>query len=225
MDPAIAPILARQAPPTPLDGAAVVRILRRDALAIHRLGVARLWLYGSVPRGDATPASDVDLLADLESGRRFSLIDLSMLRLALDDLSGRETQVFCLADSRPAVLARILDDLIAVRLRPLGGCVASARERGRGRGGPAAPPSEVSLRRSPGGDACPGRPTGVRAAVGLVGQPCPTRPAPGYRSPNGRAASRYPMAPLQLSRRTGKGLVATWAGHVFDLGTRGVRLG
>jgi predicted nucleotidyltransferase len=28
--------------------------------------VAKLWLYGSVARGDATKASDVDLLVDLE---------------------------------------------------------------------------------------------------------------------------------------------------------------
>jgi hypothetical protein len=40
--------------------------LRRHTPAIRRLGVAKLWLYGSVARGDATKASDVDLLVDLE---------------------------------------------------------------------------------------------------------------------------------------------------------------
>ena len=63
-DPAPAP--PRPAPATPLDKAAVLLTLRRHAPAIRRLGVAKLWLYGSVARGDATKASDVDLLVDLE---------------------------------------------------------------------------------------------------------------------------------------------------------------
>jgi predicted nucleotidyltransferase len=53
----------------------------------------------------------VDLLVDIEpSSRRFSLIDLSTPRLALEDLLGRETQVTVRADLRPAFLARIGDD-------------------------------------------------------------------------------------------------------------------
>lgn len=110
------PTLARprSATPTPPDKANVVLTLRRNAPALRHLGVARLWLYGSVARGDATSASDVDLLVDLEPGRRFSLIDLSTLRLALEDLLGRETQVAVRADLRPAFLARIRDDLVEV---------------------------------------------------------------------------------------------------------------
>lgn len=111
--PALAP--SRPDPATPPDKAAVVQTLRRHAPALRRLGVAKLWLYGSVARGDATEASDVDLLVDLApSDRPFSLIDLSTLRLALEDLLGRETQVAVRADLRPGFLARIGDDLVGV---------------------------------------------------------------------------------------------------------------
>ena len=38
--------------------------------------MTRLCLFGSMARGEAGPESDVDLLADIESGAKFSLIDL-----------------------------------------------------------------------------------------------------------------------------------------------------
>jgi predicted nucleotidyltransferase len=46
---------------------------------LHRLGVQRLWLFGSTARGDARPESDVDLFFDHEWGK-LSLFDIMRCR-------------------------------------------------------------------------------------------------------------------------------------------------
>jgi uncharacterized protein len=50
-------------------------LLRRHCTSLRRLGVGRLYLYGSVARDEAGDASDVDLLVDPER-EEFSLFDL-----------------------------------------------------------------------------------------------------------------------------------------------------
>jgi uncharacterized protein len=54
-------------------------------------GAHNVRVFGSVARGEAGPESDVDFLVDLEPGR--SLLDLSRLTLALEDLLGRKVDV------------------------------------------------------------------------------------------------------------------------------------
>ena len=81
---------------------------------LRALGVTRLALFGSVARGDARPDSDVDVLVDIEPGRRFSLLDLAGLRVLLCDITGRDANVAIAEDLRPAFRQRIADDLVAV---------------------------------------------------------------------------------------------------------------
>jgi predicted nucleotidyltransferase len=92
----------------------VVRAIRAHEADLRVLGVSRLWLFGSVARGDARPDSDVDLLIDIIPGRKFSLLDLAEVRLALCDLLGREAGVAIREDLRPRFRETIADDLIAV---------------------------------------------------------------------------------------------------------------
>ena len=61
----------------------------RDVLREH--GVVRASIFGSVDRGESTSDSDVDFLVEFERGR--TLLDLSGLRLDLQDLLGREVDV------------------------------------------------------------------------------------------------------------------------------------
>ncbi|MBI2978074.1 MAG: nucleotidyltransferase domain-containing protein, partial [Rhodospirillales bacterium] len=82
---AVARAERRLAGPAP-DRERIVRLLRDREEEIRAKGVTRLALVGSVARGDATPASDVDLLVDIAPGRKFSLIDHSGLRLYFQDL-------------------------------------------------------------------------------------------------------------------------------------------
>jgi hypothetical protein len=92
----------------------VIRTIRAHEAELRALGVTKLWLFGSVARGDARADSDVDVLIDIVSGRRFSLLDLAGVRLELCDLLGREAGVVIRADLRPRFRDTIADDLIEV---------------------------------------------------------------------------------------------------------------
>ncbi|HLI43102.1 MAG TPA: nucleotidyltransferase domain-containing protein [Acidimicrobiales bacterium] len=65
----------------------------RDAIlrAAHSRGVSSIRIFGSVARGDATPASDVDLLVDFERGRRG--LDLFAFAREVEDLLGYPVEV------------------------------------------------------------------------------------------------------------------------------------
>jgi uncharacterized protein len=92
----------------------VLRTIREHEAALRRLGVAKLWLFGSLARGDARPDSDVDVLINVVPGRRFSLLDVAEVRLTLCDLLGREAGVVIGEDLRPRFRERIADDLVEV---------------------------------------------------------------------------------------------------------------
>jgi predicted nucleotidyltransferase len=58
----------------------------RLAAVCARYGVARLMFFGSVARGTAEPSSDVDVLYELQPGRR--------LRWEIEDLSDELSELF-----------------------------------------------------------------------------------------------------------------------------------
>jgi uncharacterized protein len=88
--------------------------LRRRRAEILRVarerGASRVRVFGSVARGDATEASDVDFLVDLEAGR--GLLDLGGLLMDLRDLLGCDVDVTTEAGLRPRVAQRVLADAI-----------------------------------------------------------------------------------------------------------------
>lgn len=65
---------------------------REEILAVAaRHGARTVRVFGSVARGEETPASDLDLLVEFEPGR--SLLDQIALAQDLEDLLGREVDV------------------------------------------------------------------------------------------------------------------------------------
>jgi hypothetical protein len=92
----------------------VIRTIRAHEPALRALGVERLWLFGSLARGDSGPQSDVDVLIDIPPDRKFSLLDIAEVRLALCDLLGRDAGVVIREDLRPRFRDTIADDLIEV---------------------------------------------------------------------------------------------------------------
>ena len=62
----------------------VISVLRSREDAIRQRGAVSMYLFGSTGRGEASPASDVDLFIDYDPTRRFSLFDLAGLKAFLE---------------------------------------------------------------------------------------------------------------------------------------------
>jgi uncharacterized protein len=62
--------------------------LREHAPELKAAGIVHLRLHGSVARGQETPSSDVDLIAEFDSSRRFGLLDMVHFQNKLADLLG-----------------------------------------------------------------------------------------------------------------------------------------
>jgi predicted nucleotidyltransferase len=102
------------APETLAERERAIRIIRAHEADLRALGVARLWLFGSIARGKAGPKSDVDVMIAIPTGRKFSLFDLGEVRVELCELLGREVDVVIEEDLRPAFRRDIASDLIGV---------------------------------------------------------------------------------------------------------------
>jgi predicted nucleotidyltransferase len=66
----------------------VISKLRAHEAELKAAGIVRLSVFGSVARGDNTPESDVDLLADFDHKRRYTLLTMGRLESRLADLLG-----------------------------------------------------------------------------------------------------------------------------------------
>ncbi|MFO1036955.1 MAG: nucleotidyltransferase family protein [Geminicoccaceae bacterium] len=79
-----------------------------DLAARH--GARNIGVFGSVARGDADQASDLDLLVDLEPGR--SLIDLGAFLADIEVELGVSVDVVTEAGLRPALRERVLQEVV-----------------------------------------------------------------------------------------------------------------
>lgn len=66
----------------------MIATLRRHQAELEGAGVVHLRLHGSVARGDASDASDVDLIAEFDAARRYSLLDRVGLENRLAEMLG-----------------------------------------------------------------------------------------------------------------------------------------
>lgn len=71
-----------------MDRSNVLARLRECEPALKAAGITRLSLFGSVARGDASPESDVDLMAEFDPERQLSLLDMVRLENLLADIVG-----------------------------------------------------------------------------------------------------------------------------------------
>ena len=97
--------------------AATVTDVDREAIAkvCNSFGVAWLALFGSVARGEATPESDVDLLYELEPGRRMGYIALETMSEEFGLIFGR-TRVDL---ARPSQLHWLIRDKVLAEAQVL----------------------------------------------------------------------------------------------------------
>jgi predicted nucleotidyltransferase len=92
----------------------VLLAIREHEADLRALGVSRLWLFGSLARGDPGRRSDVDVLISAPPAHDFSLLDLAEVRAELCELLGRDTDVVIREDVTPRLWETIRDDLVEV---------------------------------------------------------------------------------------------------------------
>ncbi|KQV32692.1 DNA polymerase III subunit beta [Rhizobium sp. Root1203] len=63
----------------------VVERLMSNAEAVRALGATSLYLFGSVARDEAEPASDIDVFIDYDPLGRFHAFDLISIKLMLEE--------------------------------------------------------------------------------------------------------------------------------------------
>ena len=89
----------------------LLKAKRAEILRIAaRHGAHNVRIFGSVARGDADAASDVDVLVDLEPGR--SLLDLGGLLVDLEELLGCKVDVTTTNGLRPRIRERVLREAV-----------------------------------------------------------------------------------------------------------------
>jgi predicted nucleotidyltransferase len=90
----------------------VIRKLRAHESELKAAGVMRLAVFGSVARGDQSDQSDVDLLADFDKTRRYTLLTMGRLESRLADLLGTKVDL-CLTESlKDSVKSRALQEAV-----------------------------------------------------------------------------------------------------------------
>lgn len=95
-----------------MDQEQIIERIRAHRGRLNEFGVSSLSLFGSVARGEATEASDVDLLVRFEGRATF---DRYMdLKLFLEDLLGRRVDLVTEKALREEVRPRVEQELLRV---------------------------------------------------------------------------------------------------------------
>jgi len=71
----------------------VVSKLRAHEAELRAAGIVRIAVFGSVARGDNSPHSDVDLLADFDKTQHYTLLTMGRLESRLADLLGTKVDL------------------------------------------------------------------------------------------------------------------------------------
>jgi predicted nucleotidyltransferase len=86
--------------------------LREHQVELRALGIEHLSLFGSKARGDDTAASDVDLVAIFDTGRRFSLLDMVSLENRLSDLLEKPVDLAPERALKDGIRERVLSEAV-----------------------------------------------------------------------------------------------------------------
>ncbi|MDX2223763.1 MAG: nucleotidyltransferase domain-containing protein [Rhodospirillaceae bacterium] len=95
-----------------MDRDTVIARLQAAAPELKARGVAHLSLFGSVARGQANAASDIDLAVDFDDRARVSLLDQAHLTVLLSDLLGRPVDLLEERAQKPRIRHTIARDRV-----------------------------------------------------------------------------------------------------------------
>lgn len=76
-----------------MNKAIIVQTLRQHQPELKAAGIVHLRLFGSVARDQVSAESDVDLMADLDRSKRFTLLTMVRLENRLTDLLGAKVDL------------------------------------------------------------------------------------------------------------------------------------
>lgn len=89
----------------PIDRQTVIAILRDHESELKAAGITRLSLFGSVARGEH--GNDIDLAAELDASRQFSLLDMVRLENHLTDILGAPVDLAPARSLKQGILERV----------------------------------------------------------------------------------------------------------------------
>jgi uncharacterized protein len=95
-----------------MDKDRIIVILQEHAPELKAAGVTHLRLFGSVARGEASPESDVDLMADFDKSKPITLVTLGSLESRLEDLLGVRVDLSSADWMREPVRAQALREAV-----------------------------------------------------------------------------------------------------------------
>jgi uncharacterized protein len=76
-----------------MDREHVIATLREHEAELRSAGIVRLSVFGSVAMGDQTAQSDVDLIAEFDRNKRYTLLTMGRLESRLADLLGTKVDL------------------------------------------------------------------------------------------------------------------------------------
>jgi predicted nucleotidyltransferase len=91
----------------------VINKLRAHEPELKAAGIVRLAVFGSVARGDNSPDSDVDLLADFDTTKRYTLLTMGRLENRLADLLGARVDLSSPEWLKESVKNRVLREAVS----------------------------------------------------------------------------------------------------------------
>jgi len=87
-------------------------LVRQNLRTIReRYGVARIGVFGSVVRGEATPESDIDILVEFREGEE-TFDHFMDLKFYLEDLLGRPADLVIADTLKPRIRSTVLGEVV-----------------------------------------------------------------------------------------------------------------
>jgi predicted nucleotidyltransferase len=96
----------------PMNKDEVINKLRAHEDELKAAGIVHLAVFGSVARGDNSPESDVDLLADFDKTKRYTLLTMGRLENRLTDLLGTKVDLSSPEWLKQAVRNQVLREAV-----------------------------------------------------------------------------------------------------------------
>jgi predicted nucleotidyltransferase len=96
-----------------MDRDQVIHILRENAEELHEMGLAKLYLFGSVARGEPMPA-DIDLAFEIGGNPHFSLLTQAGAIVRIEELLGRPVDLVQRECLHPRIKMRVEAEMVEV---------------------------------------------------------------------------------------------------------------